>query len=534
MLTPAGGAFQAFVRRAGGMDVAIFSDPWLWSVARFSLIQASLSAFLSVAIGLRVALALARRRFAGRQSMPAFLVLGFVLPQLLVVFGIISVWGNSGWANSVLSWLGAPRIPPAALYGLPGILLGHVFFNIPFASLIFWQQIERIRPEYWHIARTLGFGRRECWKHCEWPAVRNLVLPVGGIIFLLCLSSFAIVLILGGSTLKTTLEVAIYYALRFNYEPQTAIALASLQWGIILVVLLAILRSFPSDYATLHFFSAAKRPDQHEFFSKLIDGVFLFLLGIVFFLPLAAILARAAQASWSTVFVMRSFRLALVNSVMTGVCSAFLSVILAICLVLLARAAFFQARAPRLARFVSAGGFASFIMPPALLASGLFLWLFPLTNSRFVALSCVIMVNSLAILPILVHQIQAPAFSASRQYGRLAQTLGIRGWSAWRLIDWPLMRRAAIIAAAIAFCLSFGDLTAIAFFGDSRITTLPWLMAQWMGSYRFQSAAAIAGVMIAFFALAGILASALAQGESLRNRKSLARSFAPASLRQHT
>jgi thiamine transport system permease protein len=51
-------------------------------------------------------------------------------------------------------------------------------------------------------------------------------------IFLICLSSFAVALILGGGPRATTVELAIYQALRFEGDLARAVGLALLQLGL--------------------------------------------------------------------------------------------------------------------------------------------------------------------------------------------------------------------------------------------------------------------------------------------------------------
>jgi len=46
---------------------------------------------------------------------------------------------------------------------------------------------------------------------------------------MLCITSFTIVLILGGGPAAKTLEVAIYQALRFGFDPARAVTLTVLQ-----------------------------------------------------------------------------------------------------------------------------------------------------------------------------------------------------------------------------------------------------------------------------------------------------------------
>ena len=72
--------------------------------------------------------------------------------------------------------------------------------------------------------------------------VRESLPGIVVLVFMLCLTSFAVVLSLGGGPRNTTLEVAIYQSLRFDFDPAQAVVLALLQPGLCLAVAIAIMR----------------------------------------------------------------------------------------------------------------------------------------------------------------------------------------------------------------------------------------------------------------------------------------------------
>jgi thiamine transport system permease protein len=62
-----GGALAALALAAPGLDLAgNLGDAYLWRVVWFTLLQATLSTLISVALAMPVARALARRSFPGR------------------------------------------------------------------------------------------------------------------------------------------------------------------------------------------------------------------------------------------------------------------------------------------------------------------------------------------------------------------------------------------------------------------------------------------------------------------------------------
>ncbi|MDP1412098.1 thiamine/thiamine pyrophosphate ABC transporter permease ThiP, partial [Klebsiella pneumoniae] len=68
-----------------------------------------------------------------------------ILPVLVAVFGIICVYGRQGWLASLFHALGWHwEFSP---YGLKGILLAHVLFNMPMSTRLLLQALEHIPGE---------------------------------------------------------------------------------------------------------------------------------------------------------------------------------------------------------------------------------------------------------------------------------------------------------------------------------------------------------------------------------------------------
>lgn len=116
---------------------------------------------------------------------------------------------------------------------------------------------------------------------------------------------------------------------------------------------------------------------------------------------------------------------------------------------------------------------------------------------NFWAVCALLTANVLMALPFAIATLAPAVEKTANRYDRLAFSLGIRGTARWKLLTVPLMRAEIGYVAALAFCLSLGDLGVIALFGSQDFITLPWLLYQKMGSYRTQDAAGIALIMLA-------------------------------------
>lgn len=133
---------------------------------------------------------------------------GIWYPECLRSTGLAGVALCPAW----LEWTFSP-------YGLQGILLAHVFFNMPMATRLFLQALENIPGEQRQIAAQLGMRGWSFFRFVEWPWLRRQIAPVAALIFMLCFASFATVLSLGGGPQATTIELAIYQALSYDYDP---------------------------------------------------------------------------------------------------------------------------------------------------------------------------------------------------------------------------------------------------------------------------------------------------------------------------
>ena len=199
------------------------------SALRFTLLQAGLSALISVVLAVPVARALARRRFFGRGVLISTLGAPFILPVIVAVLGLLAVFGRAGWVNGVLAQFGLPVIP---IYGLQGVVLAHVFFNMPLAVRMVLHGWEAIPAERFRLAAGLGFTPADISRHIERPMLRAVLPGTALVIFVICLTSFAVALTLGGGPRATTVELAIYQALRFEFDLPSAARLALLQFAL--------------------------------------------------------------------------------------------------------------------------------------------------------------------------------------------------------------------------------------------------------------------------------------------------------------
>jgi thiamine transport system permease protein len=497
----------AMVKEAGAINwQSLVDNTYVQRVIVFSLKQAALSTVLSLLAALPMALALAHRpHFMGRSLIVNLFSLSLVIPSIVAIYGIVAVFGRTGWLNELLSALSIPAI---SIYGLTGILVAHVFFNMPLATRILLINLEGIPRQNWRLAKQLGMTPLSIFRFIEWPAIKSQLPSLALLIFTLCFTSFAIVMTLGGGPRATSIEVAIYQALRFDFDINLAVALGGVQLAICMVLMMLTTLSKHNSAMNFSTFTSIKSTAQSRYKQQLMGSIWngtrwnifhfltIALSTLYVVTPLLALVLSALNEKLLPVITHPSTIDAMINTTLVSLASAILSLSLAIALLNSARHIRIRLKYEQAGQWLQLSGNIILVLPPLALGTGLFLLLRPFADVFSIALVLVIIINSLMALPFILRILEGPVLMSANNQDKLLQSLGIQGFNRWRLIDWPILRKPIGLSLAIATTLSAGDLTAIALFGSERVRTLPLLLYQRMGSYRLEEAAVTAGLLL--------------------------------------
>jgi thiamine transport system permease protein len=495
----AGGAFVGLVVEAlrGSTEGFAAFDSYLWRIARFTLLQALLSTLLSVGFAIPLARVLhAHPDFPGRTMILRLFALPLALPALVAVLGITGIYGRNGLLAAMFSWLGLDVIPN--IYGLTGILIAHVFFNLPLATRLLLSSMDTIPEDYWKLSSQLGMGEWARFRLIEWPVILRNISGIAGLIFMLCITSFTIVLTLGGGPRATTLEVAIYQSLHFDFDIARAVSLTLVQLCLTIAVLSVLnLSGRPTEEGfSLH--TTTRRFNQPTLKTRLLDGATI-VLGLLFVaLPIAGTLVSGLAADLLRLLGESLVWRAILTSMVLGASAAALSLVISLALVMAREYLASQRRyaTPKLfERSLDRGASVILVMPPIVIGAGWFILSRHFVDPFSLAPFMVVSVNAAMAIPFAFRILRPTWDTAASRHNRLCAQLSITGWNRLYLIDWPVLKRPSSVAFAFAMALSLGDLGTIALFGNNSIQTLPYLLLQRMGSYRTQDAAGLALIL---------------------------------------
>ena len=463
----------------------LWQDPWFWQVVRFTFWQALLSSALAVGLALPLARALALdARLPGRDTFLRWCLICFVMPSLVLITGLVILFGRQGWLT--------PWMPGQwQLYGLNGILLAHVFLNLPLAVRVLTFQWQGIPGSAWKMAAQLSLTPWQRFKWLEWPAIRTLLPALAGFIFLLCFNSFAVVLALGGGPAASTLEVAIFQALKYQFNPAEAVGLALTQLFLAGGLFWMLSRLGQFQWLAPAGDTSGWRP-KTGLIACWMGRVYYLLVILFLTLPVLSLMPSAwLGLGWH--FPWQRFFTATGWSILFSLGAASLSVLFALLLSWSAT----QRPHPFWSRLIGLGALHHLVVPGMVLSVGLYIFFMVWVDWLRWGWVAVVLLNSLVALPFAYSQLYPALQQYFANYRRLSLSLSLTGWPHWSFVVWPYLRPALQRVAGLCWILVLGDLAIVGVFDAPAYTTLPWLIYDLAGSYRLQEAAfAALGLLI--------------------------------------
>lgn len=198
-----------------------------------SLMLGILAATISTALGLALALIVARTSFRFKQTLRALSILPIITPPFVVGVAIIVLFGRTG----LLTQFGADVFdvrPTRWVYGLTGILMAQVLAFTPITFLVLLGTVEAINPTLEEASQTLGAGPVKTFFKITWPLLRPGIAAAFLLAFIESLADFGNPIVLGGG--YEVLSTRIFFAVAgARYDLGHAATLAMLLLSLTLI-----------------------------------------------------------------------------------------------------------------------------------------------------------------------------------------------------------------------------------------------------------------------------------------------------------
>ncbi|WP_274585248.1 iron ABC transporter permease [Neisseria leonii] len=441
---------------SGGVVWAdVLADGYIRGRMVWTVVQAAVTAVLTLLLGVPAAWVLARLAFPGRALILRLLMLPFVMPTLVAGMGVLALFGANG-----LLFSDGRDTPYLLLYG-------NVFFNLPVLVRAAYQGFNQVPAARLTAAQTLGADAWARFRHIELPVLRPWLAGGMCLVFLYCFSGFGLALLLGG-TAYSTVEVEIYRLITVELDMAQAGVLVWLSLGITLV-----------SGAAYAFFSRRthsgrrivplppQAPSRPLHYAAIAAAAAV--LAVCCALPLAAVWAQAATAGASWRVLLETDTLSAAANTLRFTFSAMLpALILGIGHAALAR------RLPWLRGIT----FLPFMVSPVCISFGLLL-LYPQWTA---SLPLLIAAYALLAYPFITKDLLAAWDALPERYARAAQTLGAGGFQTALRITAPLLLPAVRRGTTLAAATCAGEFAATLFLSRPEWTTLTTLIYQYLGT----------------------------------------------------
>lgn len=443
----------------------VLGSPRTWRVAAVTVAQAAASALITLVVGVPAAVVLARYRFLGARALATVAIVPFVLPSVVIGTAFSSLLGAQGPLDLRGTWW--------------PILAAHLSFNLAVVLRTVGAALSSLDPEVEAAARVLGATPAQAIRRVALPLVAPAVAAAGVVVFLFCLTSFGVIVILGGGAV-TTLEVEIWTRATRQFDLSGAAVLGMVQLAAVLATLgvqarLARRRTTAVRPAP----GRARRRRVRTVPERLaVVGTTLLVL-VASVLPLAALVERSLRvpggwglANWrslGSVTAGTSLRVAPSEAVVVSLLTASVAATLAVLLAL--PAARVAARRPGgladrvalaplgvSATTIGLGLLLAFGRPPVDLRRSW--WLVPAAQA-------------LIALPLVVRAVLPAMRSRPGVLDDAAATLGAAPGRRWWEVELPLLRRPLVAGAGLGLIACLGEFGATVFLARSGRPTMP-------------------------------------------------------------
>lgn len=469
-LLPLGAVLFKAVEVGFSLDPMV-TDGTLWSLVRFTYVQAALSALLAGIVGIPIAFWLHDRNERWARGLWYASLVPFSTPGLLYALCYLGVWHS---------------------FGLVSILVAHCFLNFPLYVRWVGLALQRDQEITERAALALGASRWQCFRKITWPKIRSACAGSFLISFLYCASSLVVVMLLGGNPRYTTLEVALYENIRMLFNLNRASILAIVQLSVFAVVVFLSLRFHRLPIG--HKIVRGSVPSIYRPRSRWVGPAFFLLFSTVMFFLVVAPLGNLVRASLpgfaklnlseTVSYIGQSLRL----SALTAILSVMLSF----------GFAYGAARSssPRLATFVDT--LSTLPLAVSVLTLGLgILILYPLRDFGLWSLIPISTLQAVGVLPLASRAWQQSMRRIPEDLRFTAASLGASPWQVFARVEAPLLRGALGLVIALSISYSLGEMGSLLLFYSSGMETLSTEVYRRMGRYDFDSAYAIGVVLLA-------------------------------------
>lgn len=222
---------------------AILGDSFYLRIIQRTLGTAALILALCLLIGYPVAYFVALLPPRRRMIVLLLLLFPLMVSNVVRAYGWVAILGRRGVINTGLRDIGWTDVPLDLLYSTEAVVVGLMTILLPYMVISIANALSALDPRYEEAAQSLGAGPVRTFMHVTLPLSTPGVASGMLLVFLLTLSAYVTIALLGGP--RSKLLVSLIYDSVVSFQWPRAAALAFILLGIALMVsgaIMAVLR----------------------------------------------------------------------------------------------------------------------------------------------------------------------------------------------------------------------------------------------------------------------------------------------------
>ncbi len=213
----------------------LITTPASLAALGLSLRTATLSTIVSVAVGVPLAVVLARTSFPGQRVVRALVLLPLVLPPVVGGIALLYTFGRRGLIGQHLEVLGIE-----IAFTTTAVVLAQAFVATPFLVIGLEGALRTAGRRYEEVATTLGAAPSTVFWRITMPLVAPGLISGAVLAFARSLGEFGATLTFAGSLQGVTRTLPLEIYLQRETDPDAAVALSMLLVAVATVIVVTV------------------------------------------------------------------------------------------------------------------------------------------------------------------------------------------------------------------------------------------------------------------------------------------------------
>jgi putative spermidine/putrescine transport system permease protein len=202
----------------------VVSDPFYLVIIRRTLVTAAIILLLSLLIGYPVAYRIARMPVRRRTIAMLLLLFPLMVSNVVRAYGWVAILGRRGAINTTLRDAGIIDVPMTMLFTPDAVVVGLLTILLPYMVISIANALVSLDPRYEEAAQALGAGPIRTFLHVTLPLSSPGVASGMLLVFLLTLSAYVTIAVLGGPQSKLLVSLVYDSVVSFQWPMAAALA----------------------------------------------------------------------------------------------------------------------------------------------------------------------------------------------------------------------------------------------------------------------------------------------------------------------